>query len=81
MRPQPYCPVIAMGRAGVRIFWAAEERSVPRVRLIEITPIAGLLALCFALALTPGPAMRYLHDAALALHAPQGYIESVLGRP
>jgi multicomponent K+:H+ antiporter subunit D len=73
--------VIAMGRAGVRIFWAAEERSVPRVRLIEITPIAGLLALCFALALAPGPAMRYLHDAALALHAPQGYIESVLGRP
>jgi len=73
--------VIAMGRAGVRIFWAAEERSVPRVRLIEIAPIAGLLGLCFALAVTPGPAMRYLHDAALALHAPQRYIESVLGRP
>ena len=41
--------VIAMGRAGVRIFWAAEERSVPRVRVIEIAPIAVLLALCFAL--------------------------------
>jgi multicomponent K+:H+ antiporter subunit D len=51
------------------------------VRVIEIAPIAGLLALCFALALAPGPAMRYLHDAARALHAPQGYIESVLGRP
>ena len=70
-----------MGRAGVRIFWASEERSTPRVRVVEIAPVAALLALCFALTLAAGPAMRYLHDAALALHAPQTYIESVLSRP
>ena len=73
--------VIAMGRAGVSIFWASEERSTPRVRVVEIVPVAGLLALCFALTLAAGPVMRYLQDAALALHAPQTYIESVLSRP
>jgi len=73
--------VIAMGRAGVSIFWASEERSTPRVRVVEIVPVAGLLALCFALTLAAGPVMRYLQDAALALHAPQTYIDSVLSRP
>ena len=28
-----------------------------------------------------GPAMRYLNEAAQALHAPQGYIDSVLPKP
>jgi multicomponent K+:H+ antiporter subunit D len=70
--------VIAMGRAGVRIFWASEERAVPRVRVIEMAPIAMLLALCFALTVAAGPAMRYLGAAAHALHAPQSYIDSVL---
>ena len=73
--------VIAMGRAGVRIFWATEERSTPRVRVLEIVPVAGLLALCFALTLGAGTVMRYFQDAALALHTPQTYIESVLSRP
>ena len=75
-----HAAVIAMGRAGVSIFWASEERSTPRVRVVEIVPVAGLLALCFALTLAAGPVMRYLQDAALALHAPQTYIESVLSR-
>ena len=69
--------VVAMGRAGVQIFWASEERSTPRVRVIEIAPVAGLLVLCFVLTMAAGPVMRYLHDAALALHAPQTYIDSV----
>jgi multicomponent K+:H+ antiporter subunit D len=70
--------IIAMGRAGVRIFWASEEHGVPRVRVIEIAPIAGLLALCLGLTMAAGPAMRYLQDAAQALHAPGAYIDSVL---
>jgi multicomponent K+:H+ antiporter subunit D len=69
---------IALGRAGVRIFWASHERSVPRVRVIEMMPIALLLGLCVVLTLQAGPAMRYLDDLALALHAPRGYIEEVL---
>jgi hypothetical protein len=27
-----------------------------------------------------GPAIQYLQEAALALHAPHGYIDTVLGR-
>jgi multicomponent K+:H+ antiporter subunit D len=69
---------IALGRAGVRIFWAAHEQVVPRVRLIEIAPVALLLALCLSLTLQAGPAMRYCEDAAKALHAPRGYVDEVL---
>jgi multicomponent K+:H+ antiporter subunit D len=72
--------IIAMGRAGVRIFWASEERSVPRVRVIEMAPIAALLALCLALTAAAGPAMRYMQDTAHALHAPGAYVNSVLFR-
>jgi multicomponent K+:H+ antiporter subunit D len=61
--------VIGLGRAGVRIFWASEKRSVPRVRVIEMAPIAALLALCLALTVAAGPAMRYLQDAAHAVQA------------
>jgi NADH:ubiquinone oxidoreductase subunit 5 (subunit L)/multisubunit Na+/H+ antiporter MnhA subunit len=73
--------VVAMGRAGVHIFWASEERTTPRVRVIEIAPVAALLALCFALTVAAGPVMRYLQDAALALHSPQTYIDSVIPPP
>jgi multicomponent K+:H+ antiporter subunit D len=69
---------IAMGRAGVRIFWASHEAGVARVRLTEIAPIALLLALCVSLTLQAGAAMRYFQDAAKALHTPQAYIEEVL---
>jgi multicomponent K+:H+ antiporter subunit D len=71
---------IATARAGIRIFWASAERSVPRVAVIEMAPIALLLALCAALTVQAGPAMRYLHDTAQALHAPRDYIEEVLAR-
>jgi multicomponent K+:H+ antiporter subunit D len=69
--------IIAMGRTGVRIFWAT-QRSVPRVRVIEMAPVAVLLGLCFALTVVAGPAMRYMQDTAQALHAPRAYIEGVL---
>jgi multicomponent K+:H+ antiporter subunit D len=39
-----------------------------------------LLALCVALTLRAEPAMRYLQQAAQALHAPRGYIDAVLPR-
>jgi multicomponent K+:H+ antiporter subunit D len=70
---------IATARAGVRIFWASPGLSVPRVRVIEIAPVALLLAACAALTVQAGPAMRYMQDTAQSLHAPRGYIEGVLG--
>jgi multicomponent K+:H+ antiporter subunit D len=69
--------IIAMARSGVRIFWASQT-SPPRVRLIEMAPVAVLLALCLALTAAAGPAMQYLQDTAQALHAPRAYIERVL---
>lgn len=62
--------VIGLGRAGVRLFWAAEGRGIPRVRLIEIAPVAALLAACLALTVAAGPAMQYAREAAQELHAP-----------
>lgn len=73
--------VIGFGRAGVRVFWAAENPSIPRVRVIEMLPVALLLAACFALTVAAGPAMRYAEQAARALHEPGGYIGEVLRAP
>ena len=71
--------VIAMVRAGIRRFWASSE-AVPRVRVVEIAPIAVLLLLCAALTVDAGDAMRYLDGAAHALHEPGQYVDRVLGR-
>jgi multicomponent K+:H+ antiporter subunit D len=70
--------IIGMGRVGIRRFWASSGESVPRVRVIELAPIVLLLALCAALTIEAASAMRYLDDAARALHAPRGYIDRVL---
>jgi multicomponent K+:H+ antiporter subunit D len=72
--------VVAASRTGVRIFWASEQPIAPRVRVIEMTPILLLLGACIALTVQAGPVMRYLNDAAQALHAPRGYIDAVLPR-
>ena len=68
---------IAFARAGVRVFWGV-PRITPAVRLVEIAPVAALIALCVLLCVLANPAMEYLQDAAAALHAPGGYIEEVL---
>lgn len=73
--------IIAMTRSGVRTFWAPLDRSVPRVRLIEMAPIAGLLFLCLLLTVRAGSVMGYLQTTAEALHAPQAYVQGVLSMP
>ncbi len=72
--------LIAMLRAGINAFWA-EEREVPRVRVIEMAPVAVLLALTLMLTLQAGPAMRYMEITARALHDPIQYIDGVLSAP
>ena len=69
--------IVATVRSGVRIFWASPV-SPPAVRVIEMAPVAALLALCLVLTAAAAPTMRYLQDSAQALHTPRGYIESVL---
>jgi multicomponent K+:H+ antiporter subunit D len=76
-----FAAIIGMARAGVRRFWVSRDEKVPRVRVIEMAPIVLVLALCAALTIKPGAAMRYVDAAAQALHAPRGYIEKVLSLP
>ena len=73
--------VVAIGRAGVNVFWAEGMTNVPRVRVIEMGPVVLLLMLSGALTVQAGPAMEYLTRAAQFLHARTGYIDAVMTRP
>lgn len=73
--------VIALARAGVRVFWGDSGRSTPRVRLIEMLPIAGLIVLCVAMTILAGPTLSFLHDAGNSLHPADAYIREVLPAP
>ena len=70
--------IIAMARAGVRIFWATREEAPPRVRVVEMAPVALLLGLCVVLTVRAAPAMDYFLSTAQALHGRSAYIEAVL---
>jgi multicomponent K+:H+ antiporter subunit D len=70
--------VVAMTRAGMRSFWASPDRAVPRVRVIEMAPVAILLLLCALQTVQAGPVMRYMHATAQSLHTPRTYIRDVL---
>src|SRR4051812_38118449 len=71
--------LIATTRAGIRAFWASPDRTVPRVRLLEIAPVGLLLLLCAIQTVKAGPIMRFMQSTAQSLHTPQGYIRDVLG--
>ncbi|MGF9756239.1 monovalent cation/H+ antiporter subunit D [Microvirga sp. 0TCS3.31] len=73
--------LIAMTRTGISSFWARMDDSVPRVRVIEMAPVLGLLLLCLGLTVGGGPAMRYMEAATQALQTPQDYVTGVLGSP
>ncbi|GIK99196.1 MAG: monovalent cation/H+ antiporter subunit D [Alphaproteobacteria bacterium] len=75
-----FAVLIAAARAGVRTFWTTTEREVPRVGVIEMAPVAGLLLLCLVLTIQAGPAMQYMEATAQALHAPGDYLRSVLAQ-
>ena len=70
--------LIAMTRTGISSFWARMDDSVPRVRLIEMAPVLGLLLLCLGLTVGGGPAMRYMEATTRALWQPQDYVSGVL---
>ncbi len=70
--------LIAMTRAGIRAFWAASDRAVPRIRVIEMAPVAMLLVLCALQTVQAGPILRYMNAAAVGLHNPSDYVRGVL---
>lgn len=73
-----FATLVAMTRAGIRSFWASTDRTVPRVRLIEMAPVMFLLIICVAQTVQAGPVMRFMQATAQSLHAPGGYIRDVL---
>ncbi|RIQ19155.1 monovalent cation/H+ antiporter subunit D [Bordetella avium] len=72
--------LIALGRMGIRVFWSSEDRSTPRLRLLEAGPVAVLILLCVALAAGAGPVSAYLDAAAQSLDAPADYVNAVLSK-
>src|SRR5690606_21797359 len=70
--------LVAMMRSGIRIFWAPLEAVVPRVLVVEVAPVVGLLALCLLLTVKGGAMINYTDAAARSLHDPSGYIKGVL---
>jgi multicomponent K+:H+ antiporter subunit D len=73
--------VIATTRAGIDAFWASPADTVPRVRIVEIAPVALLLILCLAMTVLAGPIMQYMEATAQSLHASHEYTRSVLPAP
>jgi multicomponent K+:H+ antiporter subunit D len=73
-----FATLIAMTRAGIRVFWTPLDPVVPRVRLIEVAPVGALLLLCVVQTVQAAPMMRYVAAAAASVHAPQDYIRHVL---
>jgi multicomponent K+:H+ antiporter subunit D len=70
--------LIAMTRAGIRAFWAAPDRAMPRVAVTEMVPIAALLILCMLQTIQAGPVMRFMQATAHSLHASRDYVRAVL---
>ncbi|MCZ2327904.1 monovalent cation/H+ antiporter subunit D [Bartonella sp. F02] len=73
-----FATLIAMTRVGIRTFWVSLEGKVPRVQVIEFTPIVTLLALCFIITVKAGSVGYYMSETAKTLHDPKNYIDSVL---
>jgi multicomponent K+:H+ antiporter subunit D len=70
---------IALVRAFISHFWTLQDRTAPQLRVIEVLPVALLLAACVALAAAGEPALRFTREAAAALHAPRQYIDAIMG--
>jgi multicomponent K+:H+ antiporter subunit D len=73
-----FASLIALSRVGIRLFWSVAARATPRLRLLEVAPVAALILLCLTLSAAAGPVARYLDSAARSLHHPDTYVRAVL---
>ncbi len=71
--------LVAMVRNGINIFWTSMPETGIRVRVLEITPVVLLLALCVIATVMAGPIIDILAGTAGNLHNPDIYITGVLG--
>ena len=69
---------IALLRAFVAHFWAAQGRPAQPLRKVEMLPVTLLLAGCVLLAAGGERVLGFTAEAAARLHTPQAYIDAVL---
>src|SRR5699024_8687476 len=60
--------VLGLMRLGIRAFWVPERLKVPRLRVIEVVPIAGLLGGVLFVTVFAAPVSGYLQRTADSLH-------------
>lgn len=70
--------LVTVTRAGVQIFWAAEDWVFPRVRKRESVALLALLAACLIPTFAADAPWRYLDATARQLHAAHEYVHAVL---
>jgi multicomponent K+:H+ antiporter subunit D len=70
--------MIALSRAGIRHFWAPQDRPAPKLRIAECLPIALLVTACCVLVVNGEAAVRYGRLTAESLVNPTPYIDAVI---
>jgi multicomponent K+:H+ antiporter subunit D len=73
-----FAVLVAMMRTGIRTFWAPVQPVLPRVLVVEVAPILGLIVLCLAMTAAAGTMVTYTNATAGSLHDPATYIQAVL---
>lgn len=73
-----FASLIALTRTGINTFWMPMAGEPAPVRILEIAPVAILLALTVAMTALAGPVMDYMTAAAAELHSPARYVSEVL---
>ena len=71
--------LIALGRAGIQLWWAEPDRAPPAVRVGEAVPLAGLLLGLLVLTVAVEAPLGYLHRTAEQVLHPAAYTQAVLG--
>jgi multicomponent K+:H+ antiporter subunit D len=70
--------IIATARTGITTFWSPIDDTIPRIRVIEVVPVAALLSICLALTVVGDPALRFLTATARSLVQPLDYKTRVM---
>jgi multicomponent K+:H+ antiporter subunit D len=71
--------LVALARAGIRLWWTEADRIPPTIRLGEAAPLAALLLACLLLTVTIDGAFSYARRTAEQVLHPARYVETVLG--
>ncbi len=74
-----FLSLIALSRTGIRHFWNRPHATMPSLPLLEVLPVAALLAAAVALTIEAGPVMQHAAATADGLRSPTAYRAAVMG--